>query len=223
MNVAIIGYGKMGRGVEKTLKNAQKLVLTIDAGQDINSVSKKTLDSIDVFFEFTTPDAAKNNILSIIKLKKNAKIVCGTTGWNIKEIEKEIIKHEALLLHSSNFSIGIKALASCLNDLSTTISKTKEFNASIIEIHHTQKKDKPSGTARMLAEIIEKSGMKCPIKSIREGEHVGTHTVTFESKFEKIEITHEAKNRDVFCMGAVFAAEWLYEQNKPGIYYFSNL
>jgi len=222
MNIAIIGYGKMGKGIARMLKSGQKLVLTIDAGQDINSVNKKILDSIDIFFEFTTPDAAKENILSIIKLKDRAKIVCGTTGWNVKEIEKDLIEHKALLLHSSNFSVGVKAVASCLNDLSTLISKTKEFKASILELHHIHKKDKPSGTARMLADIIEKNGINCPVESVREGEHVGTHTITFESGFEKIEIKHEAKNRDVFCVGALFAAEWLYKQDRPGLYSFAH-
>ncbi|MFH1223020.1 MAG: dihydrodipicolinate reductase C-terminal domain-containing protein, partial [Pseudomonadota bacterium] len=181
MNVGILGYGKMGRGLEKASEGRHKVVVKADSLVELQKIPENTLETVDVFFEFTMPDAAKENILYIIKNKANAKIVCGTTGWDIKEIEKEITKSNAMVMYGSNFSLGVNAVLKTLAELSFLISKTDKFTASIKETHHINKKDKPSGTAKTLAAVIEKAGLKCPITSVREGELIGTHVITFES------------------------------------------
>ncbi len=231
MNIAIIGYGKMGQAIARLVNPKHKLRLIIDTAQpdkrpsgvdfatNPTEADPKVINSIDVFFEFSSPLSAQKNITELLRVKKDAKIVCGTTGWDVKTVEEAVKLNKAYLLVSTNFSVGIKALKPCLEELSMSLYK-KGFNASIIESHHKNKKDSPSGTAKTLAEIIKKVGFECPIKSIREDDHVGTHTIKFESEFETIEIKHEAKNRDVFCIGAIYSAEWLSEQQKPGVYFY---
>jgi 4-hydroxy-tetrahydrodipicolinate reductase len=234
MNIAILGFGKMGQQIAALMKKGQALKLIIDPGKvkgpkgvpvfkDINSTPKKILNSIDVFIEFTEPAQAKKNILSIIKAKKGAKIVSGTTGWNVKDVEKNVKRTGALLLHSANFSLGINTIASVLPVISKTLNKGKGFNTSMTEYHHKHKKDAPSGTAKMLAGIMAKNKTKCPITSVREGTHPGTHIISFDSGYETIEIKHEVRNRDVFCVGTLIGAEWIKGQKKPGSYEFSDV
>ena len=231
MNIAIIGYGKMGQAIARLASPKHKLCLIIDpsqpheipAGIDFakgpTEAGPKVLNSVDVFFEFSTPLSAQKNITELLKVKKDAKIICGTTGWDVKTVEENVKLNGAYLLVSTNFSVGIKALKPCLEELSTSLFQ-KGFSADITELHHKNKKDSPSGTAKALAEIIKRSGIECPIKSIREADHTGTHMIRFESEFETIEIKHEAKSRDVFCIGAIYSAEWLSEQQKPGVYFY---
>ncbi len=211
MNIAIVGFGKIGQAIAKLAQPKHKICLTVDSPKDMENLDPAILSKIDVFFEFTSPEAAASNILSIIKAKNDAKIVCGTTGWDVNSVKSAIERSEAILLVSSNFSVGINVIKPCLKGLANELSD-KGFSASMSDLHHQHKKDAPSGTAKTLAELIESAGMKCPIKSYREGEYVGTHTIRFESEYEVIEIRHEAKNRDVFCMGAIHKAEWLNEQ-----------
>jgi 4-hydroxy-tetrahydrodipicolinate reductase len=223
MRTAIIGYGRMGQGIERLLGQEHQLLFIVDPKKDPNiktnvivfnkiaEVDPALLNEVDVFFEFTTPDSALSNIKELIKIKPDAKIICGTTSWDTKELEKILNNKKASLLISSNFSIGVKAIRPCLKEISSNLNK-KGFKVELTDLHHKHKKDSPSGTAKMLAKIIEDEGFICPINSIRENEHVGTHTIRFESDFEVIEIKHEAKNRDVFCIGAIRAAEWLKDQ-----------
>jgi 4-hydroxy-tetrahydrodipicolinate reductase len=234
MNIAILGFGRMGQEIAALMKKGQTLKLIIDTGKvkgpkgvpvftDIDSTPKKILNSIDVFIEFTEPAQAKKNILSVIKAKKGAKIVSGTTGWNVRDVEKNVKKGGALLLYSANFSLGINTIASILPVLSKTLNKGKGFNTSMTEYHHKHKKDAPSGTAKMLAGIMEKNKVKCPITSVREGTYPGTHIICFDSEYETIEVKHEVRNRDVFCVGALIGADWINDKKKPGIYEFSNV
>ncbi|HOW16959.1 MAG TPA: dihydrodipicolinate reductase C-terminal domain-containing protein [bacterium] len=229
MRTAIIGYGRMGQGIARLLGQEHQLLFIVEPNKDlktstevrvfnrISEVDPSLLNKVDIFFEFTTPDSAFNNIKELIKIRPDSKIICGTTSWDTKELEKLIENKKASLLISSNFSIGVKALKPCLKEISSSLNK-KGFKVELTDLHHKHKKDSPSGTAKMLAKIIENEGLVCPIKSIREDEHVGTHTIRFESDFEIIEIKHEAKNRDVFCIGAIRSAEWLKDQ-ASGLYF----
>jgi len=223
MNVAIIGTGKMGQGLKAMLPNGWKLVLACDLQNPLQKVSKEALANVDIFFEFTEPGACKKNINSICSAQKGAKIVCGTTGWDSSEVKEKVLGADALLLHSANFSIGVKAINNLIPDLTKALSAKNGFTASISEYHHVHKKDSPSGTAKMLAATIEKNGQKCPIESFREGEIAGIHIIKFKSEFETIEIKHEVSSRQVFCAGAIAGAQWLIGQNEPGIYTFSDV
>ncbi|MCX6112507.1 MAG: hypothetical protein NTY22_04375 [Proteobacteria bacterium] len=234
MNIGVLGFGKMGKGIASLAGKGQIIKFIVDPVEtngfkqtpifkNIKEVPKKLMDSVDVFMEFTEPGQAKKNILSIIQAGKNVKIISGTTGWNIKEIENDIKSNKAVVLYSSNFSFGINALSSALDHLARSMSKSKNFEASILEHHHKHKKDAPSGTANMLAGILDKNGFNCSITSVRTGLHPGMHTIYFDSEYETIEITHEVKDRKVLCAGVLMAAEWITKQKKPGIYNFSDI
>ena len=234
MNVAILGFGKMGKGILSLIGKDHSIKFIVDPTETntvkkiplfktIKDAQKKLMNAVDVFIEFTEPTQAKKNILSIIKIRKNAKIISGTTGWDIKGLENEIKKTGAVVLHSSNFSFGINALSYVLNDLSRSMFKANDFEASILEHHHKHKKDSPSGTANMLANILDKNGFECSITSVRAGSHPGMHTIYFDSEYETIEITHEIKDRKALCSGVLIAAEWIIRQKKAGIYKFSDI
>jgi len=218
MNIAIIGTGKIGKGIQALLPKDWKLLLACDAEHPLEKAPKETLSNIDLFFEFTEPKASRKNINFICGSKKGTKIVCGTTGWNIAEVKDKVMETGALLLHSANFSLGINAINNLVANLSKDLSTKNGFKVSMSEYHHVHKKDSPSGTAKMLVATIESNGQKCPITSFREGEIPGIHIIQFKSEFETVEIKHEVSSRQVFCAGAIAGAEWLLKQNRPGIY-----
>jgi len=223
MKVAIVGYGKMGKGLASLMPKDWELSLVCDVDNPLLQAPKDQISSIDVFFEFTEPKISKENITFICETKKGAKIVCGTTGWNVSEVKDTVLRTKSLLLYSANFSLGINVLNNLLGALSSSLTSKNGFETSITEIHHVHKKDIPSGTAKLLASTIEEKGQKCPITSIREGEYPGTHIIQFKSEFETVEIKHEVSSRQVFCAGAILSAKWLMEQKGPGIYSFNDV
>ncbi|MBN1113953.1 MAG: hypothetical protein JXA66_01295 [Oligoflexia bacterium] len=235
MNIGIIGFGKMGQGIARLLEKNMKLSLVLEslnienraAGctycKNVAEVNDGLLNNIDVFIEFTAPESAKRMILEIIKRRKNARIVSGSTGWDFDCIKKEIAAAGTIFMRSSNFSVGINVLTSVLENISRSLSKTGKFDAAMVEYHHKAKKDSPSGTARMLAECVGRGGFEIPVSCVRSGYYPGQHTVSFDSMFETIEISHNARSRDVFCQGAVHAAKWLAEKSTPGTYCFKDV
>ena len=170
--------------------------------------------------------AAYENITSAID--KKIPVVCGTTGWldRLDEVETLCQQNEGAFLYASNFSLGVNLFFELNVKLADMMQKQPLYTASIEEIHHTQKLDKPSGTAITLAEgipsagnvwhLVEDNGEGVPITSIRKDEVPGTHTVTHRSEIDEISITHTAHNRTGFALGAIIAAEWI--QNKKGIF-----
>ena len=223
MNIAIIGYGKMGQGLTSLMPNNWTLKFKCDIDNPLEILKKEELSDIDLFFEFTEPGVSKNNIKFICEAKKGAKIVSGTTGWNVAEVRDTVVKSSSMLLHSANFSLGIAAINNVLGTLSASLNKNNGFGISLTEYHHKNKKDSPSGTAKLLAATIEKQGKSCPITSIREGEYPGIHIVQFKSEFETIEVKHEVSSRKVFCAGALLSAQWLLKQKEPGLYNFTDV
>ena len=223
MNIAIIGYGKMGHIIEK---------IALGRGIDVNAkidpiakdvthkeINKKSLDEVDVCIEFTAPDAAVDNIRKIAALKKN--IVVGTTGWygKLDEVKEIVKKNNIGLIYSPNFSIGVNVFFRLINNISRMMNNLDEYNVSVTEIHHVHKKDAPSGTAKKIGEIIKENINRVEdidIKSIREGEIPGTHIVNFESNADIIKLEHEAKGREGFALGAIMAAEWI--KGKKGFF-----
>ena len=221
MKIALLGYGRMGQAIEK---------IAIDRGHTIVAkIDKDNPDEAyqaDVAINFSVPMAAYENITSAID--KKIPVVCGTTGWldRLDEVETLCQKNEGAFLYASNFSLGVNLFFELNVKLADMMQKQPLYTASIEEIHHTQKLDKPSGTAITLAEgipsagnlwhLVEDNGEGVPITSIRKDEVPGTHTVTHRSEIDEISITHTAHNRTGFALGAIIAAEWI--QNKKGIF-----
>jgi 4-hydroxy-tetrahydrodipicolinate reductase len=223
MKLAIIGYGKMGREIEKlALSRGHEIVCIIDINnrEDFDSDAFR---SADVAIEFTNPQAAYDNYLKAFKA--NVKVVSGSTGWRDKhqaDIEHFCNEEGKTLFWSSNFSLGV-AIFSALNKyLAHIMNQFPTYDVSMTETHHIHKLDAPSGTAITLAEtIIEQLDRKnhwvkevatnsdeIAIHSIREGEVPGIHSICYDSFADNITITHDAKNRSGFVMGAVLAAEY---------------
>jgi len=223
MKIALIGYGKMGHMIEAiALERGHEIVGIIDPTLAIGDCSlvidfdSEAFRSADVAIEFTTPATAKDNILRA--WAQGVPVVCGSTGWNVNSLSpalprregdksRIILKNEdgeTMLVWSSNFSVGVNIFFELNKQLAAAMSKQPQYTPSIVETHHIHKLDKPSGTAKTLAEQI---GREVPIESIREGEVPGTHEVTWDSEEDTIVITHIAKGRRGFALGAVLAAE----------------
>jgi 4-hydroxy-tetrahydrodipicolinate reductase len=235
MNIALIGYGRMGREIESVaLAKGHKIGLIIDINNkgDLNSLR---LAGIDVAIEFSSPDSALENISKCLEL--SVPVVSGTTGW-LKDYEKAAelcITNNTSFVHSSNFSIGMNILFRLNEELAKQMSGYKEYSVSIEEIHHTKKLDAPSGTAISLARGIvaqhsqykkwcfenDKSEGCIPIQSVREGSVPGTHIVSWDSETDIISISHEAKNRKGLALGAVVAAEFI--RSKKGVFSMSDV
>jgi 4-hydroxy-tetrahydrodipicolinate reductase len=230
MNIALIGYGRMGHEIETiALRRGHSIKLIIDQDNTMD-LNKVNLQEIDVAIEFSTPDAAFNNIVTC--LENGIPVVSGTTGWLEKYNQAVDIcnKYTSSFIHSTNFSIGVNLLFRLNIELAKQMKRFEDYRVSIEEIHHTKKLDAPSGTAITLATGIlanhsELKGWctgdeditdKIPIRSFREGVVPGTHTVTWDSEIDTLSLKHEAKNRKGLALGAVVAAEFIY--CKVGVY-----
>jgi 4-hydroxy-tetrahydrodipicolinate reductase len=223
MNIALIGYGRMGHEIESVaIERGHAIGLKIDVNnsEDLNPVSFK---EIDVAIEFSSPDSAFGNIVKCLEMKKP--IVSGTTGWlkNYELAADVCIKNDTAFIHSSNYSVGVNILFRLNSELAGMMERYGDYTPFIEEIHHVKKLDAPSGTAISLVEsIIEKhknyegwcfeksKTKKCvPVRSIREGTVIGTHSVVWTSEIDSISLKHEAKNRKGLAVGAVLAAEYI--------------
>ncbi len=223
MNIALIGYGRMGHEVETiALKRGHNISLVIDK-DNTSDLNRINLNGIDAAIEFSLPSTAFYNISECLKC--GIPVVSGTTGW-LDDYEKaaELCrKNDTSFIHATNFSLGVNLLFRLNAELARNIKKYSDYSVSIEEIHHTRKLDAPSGTAITLAEGItsEHNGYKgwhkgsnlmegsIPIISVREGDVTGTHTVTWDSEIDSLSFRHEAKNRKGLALGAVIAAEFI--------------
>jgi 4-hydroxy-tetrahydrodipicolinate reductase len=213
MKIAIIGYGKMGHMIEEVaLERGHEIVATIDAGDAFD------LKEADVAIEFTTPATAEANIRAA--WAQGVPVVCGSTGWNAAALmdEDRRIHDKQMLVWSSNYSVGVNIFFDINKMLAQKMKDQPQYTPSITEIHHIHKLDKPSGTAKTLSNDIMSAAKPLngdatlndvPIESIREGEVPGTHEVKWDSEEDTIVITHIAKGRRGFALGAVLAAEAL--------------
>jgi len=230
MNIALIGYGRMGHEIETIAVkrgHSVKLIIDQDNTEDFNEAN---LVGIDVAIEFSSPTVAYRNIVKCFTM--GIPVVSGTTGWLESYDEAVAIckKHKTSFLHSSNFSIGVNLLFRLNSELAKQMERYSDYNVSIEETHHIKKLDSPSGTAITLADGIankhsvykkwsiesDKSGSCVPIHSVREGIVPGTHTVTWDSEIDSLILRHEAKNRKGLALGAVVAAEFIY--SKEGVF-----
>ncbi len=222
MNLALIGYGKMGKEIEKiAVSRGHKITLIIDINNP-GDLTVENLKKCDVAIEFTVPASAVNNYN--VCFEAGIPVVSGTTGWLDKkdEVIGKCNKLNGTFFYGSNFSVGVNLFFELNRKLAELMADRKEYNVEMTEVHHTQKLDAPSGTAISLAEdILEKLPQKnnwvndktpteteFNIKSERRGEVPGIHTIKYDSEVDYIEITHSAKNRVGFAFGAVLAAEY---------------
>ncbi len=223
MKIALIGYGKMGKAIERFAKERGHRIVSIVDVDNPNAIESSAFASADVAIEFTVPSQAVDNIRK--SWAANVPVVSGTTGWwdRLPELKEELKTNGQTLFWSSNFSLGVNMVFELNRKLAQMMNAFQSYDVSISEIHHTEKKDAPSGTAITLGEDIiqlvdRKSSWvagaqprevsEIPIKSIREGRVPGIHTIKYEGPVDIITITHEAKSREGFAVGAVVAAEY---------------
>ena len=224
MLIALFGYGKMGKMIEQiALSRGHEITAKIDVDSE-----KPDFGNMEVAIDFSMPDAAFSNVAQCIE--NGVPIISGTTGWldNYDKAVELCEERNGAFIYASNFSLGVNVFFELNGYLAKMMGNLKDYDVSIEEIHHTQKLDAPSGTAITLAEgIIAKSDFtswqlgkneegKIPIESKRIGATPGTHSVTYGSKIDSIEIKHSAHNREGFALGAVIAAEWIL--GKTGVF-----
>ncbi len=224
MNIALLGYGKMGKAIEEVaLERGHQIVLKIDIDQ-----KEYDFSGVDLAIDFSDPSAAFENIHKCIE--NNVPVISGTTGWlsRYDEIVDFCNIKKGAFIYASNFSVGVNVFFNLNEHLSKIMKNISGYNVEMEEVHHIHKLDAPSGTAITLAQPIIKNSDKTKwnlenekesdlyIKVKREGEVPGTHTVEYTSAVDSIEIRHTAFNRGGFALGAVVAAEWLL--GKEGIF-----
>lgn len=232
MNIALLGYGKMGKEIEAiALQRNHNIVLKVGS---TNTITSKELQQADVAIEFSTPHSVVSNINKCFDAQ--LPVVVGTTGWydNFKEIENNCIQKNGTLFHATNFSLGVNIFMKANAYLAELMNKYENYDVSMEEIHHIHKLDKPSGTAITLANqlikhierkkmwsISESNPETLFIKDVREGEVPGTHIIKYTSSVDDIEIMHKAHNRKGFALGAVIAAE--FSSTKKGMFSMEDL
>lgn len=228
MKIALIGYGKMGRAID-AIATAKGHEIVIRANSK-HLLTKEELEQADVAIEFTVPETAYHNILKCFEA--NVPVVCGTTGWldKLPEINAICLEKKQAFLHATNFSVGVNIFFELNKKLAALMASQPQYNVWMEEIHHTHKKDAPSGTAitlaeQLLASVTRKKGWineesnqpeTLSIISKRIDPAPGTHTINYTSDIDDITITHTAHSREGFAAGAVVAAEWL--KGKTGVF-----
>ncbi len=218
MRIALVGYGKMGHIIDElATRKGHEIVARLN-----ETPTAENLNNPDVVIEFSNPEVAFNNIK--LCLENKIPVICGTTGWldQKPKIEEIALQNNIAFLYGSNFSLGVNLFFALNERLANLMKDFSEYNVQLEEIHHTQKKDAPSGTAISIAEGIiknddrfdswkldETQNKELGIFAIRENEVPGTHSVYYKSDVDEIEIKHTAFNRNGFAVGAIVAAEWI--------------
>ncbi len=233
MRIALIGYGKMGKEVERVAQlRGIEVSSIIDPGLSpsgifSNSITKASLENADVAIDFTVPDSVIPNVRKVASLGKN--MVVATTGWHdhLEEAGKIIASSGTGLIYSSNFSIGVNAYYRILEQAAKIFDRLPDYDVYGYELHHNQKADSPSGTAKAVGDILVKnisrkktlvfdrldrkiSPEELHIASVRAGSIPGTHVIGFDAAADTIEIKHVARSRSGFASGALLAAEWIH-------------
>lgn len=230
MKIALIGYGKMGKAIEEiALHRDHEIILKVDE-YNLADFTKENINKADAAIEFTGPHSAYENAKKALGF--DIPLVCGSTGWfeKLDEVRKLCAERNGSFIYASNFSVGVNIFFEINKKLATMMAPHKDYEVQVTEIHHTQKKDAPSGTAITLAEqILENIKRKkswvnhfsdnpeeLEIISERIDPAAGTHKVKYSSAIDDIEIIHTAHNRHGFALGAVLAAEFI--KDKKGVF-----
>jgi 4-hydroxy-tetrahydrodipicolinate reductase len=236
IKLAIIGYGQMGKLIEQLAPEHNFEVVSIIDPLLGNEISEESLSKAEVCIEFTTPDVAFENIQKICKLGKN--LVVGTTGWldKLEAVQKLVQQNKIGMVYGSNFSLGMNLFFQMVNFTTKLMNKMDNYEVFGLELHHKKKKDSPSGTAKILSDIVLKNtDNKTSVQfdkldrkieknefhfgSIRAGNIPGTHLIGFDSAADTIELKHTARNREGLAIGALKAAEWIIK--RKGLYNFT--
>lgn len=209
--LAIVGMGKMGRAIEQLAPDRGcEVVARLDLADTRKGVTAAMLNGAQVAVEFTTPASAPANIRALVDA--GVPTVVGTTGWydELPDVSKRVALKNGALLTATNFSLGVNAFEAILAEAAAILARTGGFDAHMIELHHSAKKDAPSGTAIMLEKAAALAwGKSIPITSVRTGSIPGTHEMIFDAPFETIRVAHVARDRRVFAEGAIVASKWL--------------
>lgn len=230
MNIALIGYGKMGKTIEQVAhERGHHVKVKIDLN-NLDDFTKQNFHDVEAAIEFTGPHTAYNNLLKCLEF--GTPVVCGSTGWleHLSDVERICTSKQGSFLYASNFSVGVNIFFEVNKKLAQLMEGKNQYDVSIKEIHHTQKKDAPSGTAITLAEqVIANNSSKQTwvnetaqskdqlyIESERIDPYPGLHEVRYSSAIDEIKIIHEAHSRDGFALGAVLAAEYI--ASRKGIF-----
>jgi len=226
MNLALIGYGKMGRLIEElatTRGHRVAFKVDIDENRDGQALTEQNLRGVDVAIDFTTPEAVVRSVERVTALGIN--MVVGTTGWmNQLEAVRSMVEAKGVgFVYGSNFSIGVNLFFRLMEAAAAQFRQHSQYDPWIYEIHHRAKLDAPSGTALKLKQILEKAyeGREVSTASNRAGAIPGEHTVGFDSEADTLTFTHTARSRLGFASGALHAAEWV--RGKKGFYEFPDI
>jgi 4-hydroxy-tetrahydrodipicolinate reductase len=220
--LAIVGYGKMGRLIEQL---APEHDFSVSARIDIGGDFKQAAGA-DVAIEFTTPEAALENIEKLAEMR--VPLVVGTTGWlkHLDRVRAVVEKYDSAMIWSPNFSIGVNVFARLVREAARLLADEPQYGAWAWEIHHHTKKDATSGTLIKLVEEMKAAGYTRPIDagSNRAGAHPGTHEIGFDSAADTITLRHTARNREGFARGALKAAQWIADnRGKKGVFEFHQI
>ena len=239
MNIALLGYGNMGREIEQVVHDlGNHRITSISYKSRSDGLDRKGLQSADVAIDFTSPQIVLQNIEQVLRLE--IPLVVGTTGWyeEMARVKKLVTKHKGSLIYGQNFSIGANVFFKVVAYASSLLHQYSEYDVFGVETHHVGKKDSPSGTARKLADVVlqnfprktalqtEKLDRKIKpeefhFASVRGGRNFGRHEIVFDSPADEIRLMHQAWGRRGFAQGAVVAAEFI--KDKKGLYDFSSL
>ncbi len=236
MNLALIGYGRMGKEVEQIAKEKNLTIVKIlDLKNNTSAmgITRESMKSVDVCIDFSTPAVVLDNIEAVAECGKS--MVVGTTGWydRLEQVRKLVKEKKIGFLYAPNFSLGVNIFTQVVMDASRLFDRYPDYDVSINEVHHKAKSDSPSGTAlslgttilqtfRRKTELVTETVHGCikpnqlHVTSLRIGSVTGKHTVTFDSDCDTVEFVHTAKGRRGFALGAIVAAEWL--KGKKGFY-----
>jgi 4-hydroxy-tetrahydrodipicolinate reductase len=220
VRVALVGMGRMGRAIDM-LADARgcDLVARLSHTDTTAGISPTQLNGAQVAIEFTQPDAALRNATAC--LAAHCPVVVGTTGWlaEVAQLEQAIVHQRCAALVAPNFALGVQIFLEVVDEAARRFRHVTGFDAHIVETHHAEKKDAPSGTGSAIAQRLRMGlDRDVPITSVRTGFVPGTHEVIFDAPFEQIRLVHEARDRRVFADGALVAARWLAHGRQPALY-----
>jgi len=221
--LAIVGCGKMGHLVEQLAPKYGFDVRAFFTRSNIDSISRESLQGAALAIEFTSPAAAPQNLRRLAALGVNT--VCGTTGWydELPQIRQTIAGAHTALIYGANFSVGVNRFLEIVARASALFAQHPEYEAWGWEIHHSAKKDAPSGTLKKLAQEIRAAGFggSLTLSSNRAGAHIGTHEIGFDSPADTITLRHTARSREGFARGALQSAHWIV--GKKGVFEFRDI
>lgn len=239
MKIALVGFGKMGREVQNLINEGGKhQVISISYVNPSDSLDKKGIKKADVVIDFTSPEIVVETIKAVSGMGKN--MVVGTTGWydKLPEVKKVIKENKTGFIYAQNFSIGANIFFKVVGFASSLFAKFGDYDVAGYELHHTGKKDSPSGTAKKLAQVIMENFPKKKVletgrldrqitkeelhfASVRAGRYFGYHEVMFDSSADEVKLSHNAHGRRGFAEGALMAAEFI--KDKEGFYSFDEV